>query len=130
MDALTAFHFLRPWWLLAVPLWLWLSFHVWRKGQNGDGWAAVCDPALLTYLTGNGAGVQQRSNMALAALMLAGALALLALAGPAWQQLPQPVYRAQSALVIGLDLSRSMLAADVKPNRLQRAKQKLQDILF
>ncbi|MDQ7000895.1 MAG: VWA domain-containing protein [Mariprofundus sp.] len=130
MDALTTFHFLRPWWLLAVPLWLWLSFYVWRKGQSGDGWAAVCDPALLTYLTGNGAGVQQRSNMALAALMLAGALALLALAGPAWQQLPQPVYRAQSALVIGLDLSRSMLAADVKPNRLQRAKQKLQDILF
>ena len=129
MDALTAFHFLRPWWLLAVPLWLWLSFHVWRKGSRGDGWAAVCDPALLTYLTGNGASPQQRSNMALAALMLAGALALLALAGPAWQQLPQPVYRAQSALVIGLDLSRSMLAADVKPNRLQRAKQKLQDIL-
>jgi Ca-activated chloride channel family protein len=129
MDALTAFHFLRPWWLLAVPLWLWLSFYVWRKGQSGDGWAAVCDPALLSYLVGDGAGVQQRSKAALAALMLAGFATLLALAGPAWQQLPQPVYRAQSALVIGLDLSRSMLAEDEKPNRLQRAKQKLQDIL-
>jgi len=129
MDALTAFHFLRPWWLLALPLWLWLSFYIWRKGANGDGWAAVCDPALLSYLTGDATATQQRSNMALIALLLAGSLALLALAGPVWKQLPQPVYRAQSALVIGLDLSRSMLAEDMKPNRLQRAKLKLQDIL-
>ncbi len=129
MDALTAFHLLRPWWLLAVPLWLWLSFYVWRTAQNRDGWSALCDPALLSYLVGDSAGGQPRSKMALAALMLAGCLALFALAGPVWQQLPQPVYRAQSALVIGLDLSRSMLAADMKPNRLERAKQKLQDIL-
>ncbi len=129
MDALTAFHFLRPWWLLALPLWLWLSLFIWRQGQNGDGWAAVCDPALLSYLVGDNEGRKQHSKAALAALILAGCMALIALAGPAWQQLPQPVYRAQSALVIGLDLSRSMLAADLKPNRLQRAKQKLQDIL-
>jgi len=129
MDTLMAFHFLRPWWLLAVPLWLWLSLYVWRKGQNGGGWAAVCDPALLSYLVGESGGAQQRSKTALAALLLAGCATLFALAGPAWQQLPQPVYRAQSALVIGLDLSRSMLAEDIKPNRLQRAKQKLQDIL-
>jgi len=129
MDALTAFHFLRPWWLLAIPLWLWLSLYIWRKGGNGDGWAAVCDPALLSYLTGDAVAEKQRSKLALTVLMLAGSLTLLALAGPAWQQLPQPVYRTQSALVIGLDLSRSMLAEDVKPSRLQRAKQKLQDIL-
>jgi len=129
VETLAAFHFLRPWWLLALPLWLWLALYVWRKGQSGDGWAAVCDPDLLSYLVGESGGSQNRSKMALAALMLAGSLALMALAGPAWQQLPQPVYRAQSALVIGLDLSRSMLAEDMKPNRLQRAKQKLQDIL-
>jgi len=129
MEALTGFHFLRPWWLLSMPLWLWLALYVWRKAQSGDGWAAVCDPALLSYLVGESEGQKQRSKAALAALMLAGCATLLALAGPVWQQLPQPVYRAQSALVIGLDLSRSMLAEDVKPNRLQRAKQKLQDIL-
>jgi len=129
MDALTAFHFLRPWWLLALPLWLWVSLSVWRKGQNGDGWAGVCDPVLLSYLVGDNEGDKRRSKAALMALMLAGSLALLALAGPAWNQLPQPVYRTQSALVVGLDLSRSMLAEDMKPNRLQRAKQKLQDIL-
>jgi len=128
VDALTAFHFLRPGWLLLIPLWLWLSFHVWRKGQNGAGWAAVCDPALLHYLVGE-TEKQQRSKEVLPVLMLAGLAAVTALAGPAWKQLPQPVYRAQSALVIGLDLSRSMLTEDMKPNRLQRAKQKLRDIL-
>ncbi|MDQ6996173.1 MAG: VWA domain-containing protein [Mariprofundus sp.] len=128
MEALSAFHFLRPWWLLALPLWLWLSIYVWRKGGQGDGWAAVCDPALLSYLVGESTRTQ-RSKWVLPVLMLAGCASLLALAGPAWQQQPQPVYRVQSALVIGLDLSRSMLAEDIKPNRLQRAKQKLQDIL-
>jgi len=129
MDALMAFHFLRPWWLLVIPLWLWLSLFVWRKGQNGGGWATVCDPALLSYLVGESGGHKQHSRLSLTMLMIAGCLALIALASPVWQQLPQPVYRAQSALVIGLDLSRSMLAEDLKPNRLQRAKQKLQDIL-
>jgi len=128
VDALTAFHFLRPGWLLVIPLWLWLSFYVWRRGQNGAGWAAVCDPALLRYLVGE-TEKQQHSKAALPILMLAGSAAVTALAGPAWKQLPQPVYRAQSALVIGLDLSRSMLAEDMKPNRLERAKQKLRDIL-
>lgn len=130
MDALSAFHLLRPLWLLAIPLWLWLAFSIWRRGRSGDGWASVCDPALLTYLTGeHESGRQHHSKLALAALMVAGLLTLIALAGPVWQQLPQPVYRAQSALVIGLDLSRSMLAGDLKPDRLTRAKQKVQDIL-
>jgi len=128
MDALMAFHFIRPWWLLALPLWLWLSFYAWRKEEQGNGWAAVCDPVLLSYLVGE-TTQKQRSRWALPALMLSGCMALTALAGPVWYQLPQPVYRAQSALVVGLDLSRSMLAEDMKPNRLQRAKQKLQDIL-
>jgi len=128
MDFLAAFHFLRPWCLLILPLWVWLSLQLWQQLRSGDGWSAICDPALLSYLVGT-VEKQQRSRLALSALMLAGCMAVLALAGPVWQQLPQPVFRAQSALVIGLDLSRSMLAADMKPNRLQRAKQKLQDIL-
>ena len=53
----------------------------------------------------------------------------MALAGPAVPQRPPPVARAPSALVMGLDLSRSMLDERLKPGRLQRAKQKLQDIL-
>ena len=56
-------------------------------------------------------------------------VALLALAGPVWSQLPQPVFRAESALVLVLDVSRSMDAQDVAPSRLTRAKHKILDIL-
>jgi len=62
-------------------------------------------------------------------MALSGSLALFALAGPAWKQLEQPVFRDQSALILILDLSRSMDATDVKPNRLARARHKLTDIL-
>lgn len=62
-------------------------------------------------------------------LFIAGALAILSLAGPAWEKRPQPVFKDKSALVIALDLSNSMDAADIKPSRLTRAKHKITDIL-
>jgi len=43
--------------------------------------------------------------------------------------LAQPVFRAESALVLVLDVSRSMDAQDVAPSRLTRAKHKILDIL-
>jgi len=128
MELLSTFHFLRPWWLLLLPFWLLLALVLWRQGRGSGGWAALCDPVLLGYLTGE-TMQPQRSRLALAGLMIAGVATVAALAGPAWKQLPQPVFRAQSALVIAFDLSHSMLAEDLLPNRLIRAKQKLQDIL-
>jgi len=128
MEFLSALHFLRPWWLVLLPCWLLLSLALWRRQRSSDGWSALCDPALLGYLVG-AVTRQQRSRPALAALIIAGVAAVVALAGPAWKQLPQPVFRVHSALIIVLDLSQSMLAEDMRPNRLMRARQKLQDIL-
>ncbi|RMH18256.1 MAG: VWA domain-containing protein, partial [Gammaproteobacteria bacterium] len=58
-----------------------------------------------------------------------GLLVLLALSGPAWKKRSQPVFEDQHTHVIILDLSRSMDAADLSPSRLQRAKQKISDLL-
>ena len=58
-----------------------------------------------------------------------GLLSIIALAGPVWEQLPQPIFRNDSALVIALDLSRSMDAEDLKPSRLVRARFKIADLL-
>jgi Ca-activated chloride channel family protein len=60
---------------------------------------------------------------------LAAILAITALAGPTWQRVPTPVFRNASALVIALDLSRSMDASDIKPSRLERARYKIADLL-
>ncbi len=51
------------------------------------------------------------------------------MAGPAWQRVEQPVFRSDQALVVALDLSRSMDAQDVAPSRLMRARLKILDLL-
>jgi Ca-activated chloride channel family protein len=62
-------------------------------------------------------------------LVCAWSLAVVALAGPSWIKRPLPVEKSQSALVVILDLSQSMLSEDVKPSRLARAKLKITDML-
>ena len=54
---------------------------------------------------------------------------IVALAGPSWQKLPDVSYSARDARVVVLDLSRSMLAEDLRPNRLTRARFRLADLL-
>ncbi|CAK0781909.1 Ca-activated chloride channel homolog [Gammaproteobacteria bacterium] len=124
---MSAFHFLRPLWLLALPPLAVLLWRLWRQRLTAGSWRAVVDPRLLPYLI-LGSESRQRP-WPLFAMGIGGLLAILALAGPVWQKLEQPVFRQQSALIVLLDLSRSMDAADLKPNRLERARLKLQDIL-
>ena len=64
------------------------------------------------------AGLRRRDWLALAAL----ACVVLALARPRWNPRPYDVERRGRDLVIALDISRSMLAADVFPSRLEVAR--------
>ena len=121
------FHFLRPEWLWALPAviaaTLLLAF---RKLAAGN-WQSVIDPALAPHILSRSVTRGSGSRWWLAGL--GGILAVLALAGPAWQRIDQPVFRSDQALVIALDLSRSMDAQDVAPSRLTRARLKILDIL-
>jgi Ca-activated chloride channel family protein len=122
------FHFLRPGWLVLLPLVPIAVYLFLRARRDRRRWEAVCDPALLPHvLIDRGPGTRRRWPGV--ALGLVGVLGITALAGPAWERLPQPVFRAQSALVVALDLSRSMAAADLTPSRLARATYALRDIL-
>ncbi len=118
---------LRPdwlWLLLPLALLVWLLSQ--RRNQAGS-WRTVCDSQLLPYiLQGREAKASHWPSFVTG---LAGLLAILALSGPVCEQREQPVFRDQSALVIALDLSRSMDATDLKPSRLVRARLKLIDIL-
>jgi len=121
------FHFLRPWMLLAL-LGLPVIGWSWRRLQaTRDPWRNVVDAHLLAALREPGDTRRDRAPLLLA--MLALTIAAVALAGPAWQRLPQPLLRAESALIIALDLSEHMRAADVTPDRLARARFKLADLL-
>ena len=123
-------HLLRPWWLLGVvPAAIALGLYQWRKRSAGN-WEQVINPALLPYLMqGDNNDQSSNSKRNLFALGLAWLLCCVALAGPTWQQLPQPVHKQDSALVLVFDLSPSMLAEDIAPSRLVRARYKLIDIL-
>ncbi len=125
---MAAFHFLRPDWLYGLPVLFLLLWLYRRRKAESRSWRSVCDPELLPHLLVAQAE-DRRVQYVLPVLFLSGLLALLALAGPVWQQLEQPVFRKQSAWVVILDLSRSMDAGDVAPTRLTRARLKLIDLL-
>ena len=124
------FHFLRPWWFLGlIPVVAVMGFYTWRK-RNAGNWETIINPELLPFLLQGSGGKHALSGPWLVAFMIsAWIFCCLGLAGPAWQQLPQPVHKQDSALVVVLDLSPSMLAEDISPNRLVRARYKLIDIL-
>lgn len=121
-----ALHFLRPWWLLALvllPL-LWRALRA--DGGLQRSWARAVDAHLLPHLL---AGAEAPRRAPLLLLSAAWVIACVALAGPAWERQPTPLYRNQAARVIALQLSPSMLAADLKPTRLARARFAIRDLL-
>lgn len=127
MEALSGLHFLRPQWLwalLALPL-LWA---LWRRGQaREDVWRATVDAHLLPHLLE--ARARGRAAVGFVPLALAAVLAVLALAGPSWRTVEQPVWQRRAPLVVALDLSGAILATDLPPSRLAQARAKLRTLL-
>ena len=121
-------HLLRPWWLALWPIGAWLIWQLFRAHAAGGGWRDVVEARLRAFVLTE-PKVARDGKLALAAAQLAWLAATLALAGPAWERQPVPAFRSDEALVVALDLSRSMDAGDVEPSRLARAKLKLLDLL-
>lgn len=121
------FHFLRPAWLLLLPLAIVFYWALLERHSAERIWRGVIAPHLLSHLTLNRASgwrLEPRLTMTLA-LALAG----FGLAGPTWQREPPPFVEDRAPLIIALDLSPSMNSVDVQPTRLTRAKQKIRDLL-
>jgi len=121
------FHFIRPYWLLAlIPAITLMTLTVKNTLAKGE-WADVCDAELLPFILEDKNSTQ--SYWVLSALSIAALLSIVALAGPTWERLETPAFRNDAALVIALDLSQTMNATDIKPSRLIRARYKIADIL-
>lgn len=118
---------LRPAWLLLLPLLGWLLWKLWHRQKRAGRWQMILPPAFHAVLLGGGSG--RDSKLPWIALGLAWLLALLALLGPSWQRLEETRQRAADPLVIMLELTPQMLADDTPPNRLQQARRKLLDLL-
>ncbi|MEE9445965.1 MAG: VWA domain-containing protein [Cocleimonas sp.] len=124
---MTQFHFLHPIWLVALlplTLLLWLSF---RAHAKGNAWEKVIDPNLLAVLL---QGEDKHTGRLVKWLVALGWLiTTIALADPVWEKIPKPVFQTNTARVLVLDLSSSMMIDDLKPTRLARARFKIEDIL-
>ncbi len=127
LSQLSEFHFLRPWWLLAIIPAIILCVLLWRQKRRSSAWQNIIDTNLLKHLVEG--EISTAFRWQLIGLMLAWLITTVALAGPSWQKIPQPVHQPENAVVILLDLSPSMLAEDLKPSRLVRARYKLIDYL-
>jgi len=121
------FHWLRPEWLWALPFIVAVTFILVRRHLAPGSWQSVVDPALVPYVLSSTQvkGLGYRWWL----VLIGGVLATLSLAGPSWNRVEQPVFRSEQAIVIALDLSRSMDAQDLTPSRLVRARLKILDIL-
>lgn len=125
IEAISHFHFIRPGWLLLMPLaiglwWLWL-----RSSEPLRGWRSQISPALLEALTVGGHAAHSRQ----ARWLLAGwLLAIIAVAGPTWRKEPSPFAEESPPLMILLKADKSMEPANQQPTSLERAKLKIADL--
>ena len=126
MNIWPEFHWLRPEWLWALLPLIFIAWRLLQQTGRASAWEKQCDPHLLAALLIRRA---PHHRLPLTLLMIGWTLAALALAGPTWQKLPQPVYKTQAAHVIVLDLSPSMDATDLRPSRIARARFKVLDLL-
>ena len=121
------FHFIRPLWLLALIPLLGLYWALLRKQQQRDNIDDVIDPHLLEHLlVGEGKKTVFRPILLFLAALI---LAIAAAAGPAWQREVAPFLADESGLMVLLKVSETMESSDVQPSRLERAKQKIEDIM-
>jgi len=127
MNTLQEFHWLRPEWLLGLlPVFILLGL-LFRLQRSANNWQQVIAPELLPHLIEGTLAPTRRRGLIV--LLMAWVVCCVALAGPVWEKITVPIHKKESALVILFDLSPSMLAEDIKPSRLVRARHKLIDLL-
>jgi len=121
------FHLLRAellWLIIPTLLALYGVRHMAKKQSS---WQKVISPHLLKFLMTP--GEKQKSYVSFWLTGIIAVVIVFATSGPSFRQKSVPVFQAESARVILLDLSLSMDATDIKPARIDRAKHKIMDLL-
>jgi Ca-activated chloride channel family protein len=119
---------LEPAWLWIAPLGLaagaFAAWRSWQRAQRARSLVPAERRALVLPGTGSAQGVLRGSALGTALLLL-----FIAAAGPQCGERTEIVKRSGVDLVIALDASTSMLARDVKPSRIERARAEISALL-
>ena len=124
---ITDFHFLRPWILLLLVLPILLYTRYYKISNLQSSWQKVIDKRLLSYLLVKGSAVKRKAYVFF--VLLAFVVSIIAAAGPSFQKIEVPAFENQNPLIIALNMSSDMKETDIAPNRLSRAKYKIEDLL-
>ena len=127
----SSFHFSEPAWLwallLCIPVALWLLVMP-GLGRN-ERLRNYADAHLMPYLLGRTETSPRARWKRFARWTAIWILMVLAMAGPRWDFTDVQLFRPGTNLLVLFDISRSMDVTDVKPTRLARGRQELEDIL-
>jgi len=121
----THFHFLQPHWLWLFTLVPLLAWAMLRRSPEIRVLTRLADPTLLPYLLD---GTPRASRLPAWAVVAAAALAIVALAGPSWSRASEQLFSERAAQVVVVSMSPHMLARDVVPDRLSRARYKVREL--
>ncbi len=126
-----SFHFAENFWfwgLLIIPVvWFWRIFTGTSLRQGRE--KQYADEHLLPFLTGISFYDQGIPWSKILLWTLSWLLLIIAMAEPRWDTKQINTYHANTDLIILLDISSSMNVTDIKPSRLRRAKQEIEDLL-
>lgn len=124
MQSLAQFHFIRPLWLLLIPVACWVAWWVRRRSDPLAGWQRVMAPELLEAMT-----LQERARVPVREVMLLSAwsLSIVAVAGPTWKPEPAPFADDPVPVMVVLKANESTDLGDLAPSRIERARLKIAD---
>jgi Ca-activated chloride channel family protein len=121
------FHFIRPLWLLLLPLGPLLLWWWQRRNDPLQRWKGMIAPHLLAHLVvGDSEHWRPRPIHLVCTVIILGSMAC---AGPTWELESPPFAEDRAPMMVAMDLSPAMNAMDVSPTRLERAKQKVRDLM-
>lgn len=127
MLALSVFHFLRPMWLVLVPVVLVLWWRARHLTHDRNGATQGIAPHLRAAME---VGRNQKHLFRpVDGVVLTLLLLIAAAAGPTWSRQPNPLVAQSAPVVVVLKVTASMENTDLQPNRLERGKQKIRDFL-
>ncbi len=120
-------HFIRPLWLLTLPVLALLWWLIRRRNEKGTEVGELIAPHLRQALIVNRETASPLR--AVDGVIAAGVCLALAAAGPTWSRVSSPWFSETAPLVVAIEVTDSMRANDVLPNRLERARFKLLDLI-